>query len=174
MAVRQNIIAAHQAGQAISSIAREFGVGRTTVYALIGCYQSSGEAGLAPRYGNCGKERPPVQDFIYRAVRCMKHWHPKWGAEKIHAHLLLLRPSLELPHPRTMYRWFRWNGQTPPRSQVPRAPRQWAAQLHEGWQIDAKEEIRTADGQWQCWLNITDEHSGTVIDPPVFPPAQNL
>ena len=173
MAVRQNIIAAHQAKQSISAISREFGVSRTTIYNLLARHQEQGEAGLQPRYAHCGKVRPHEQDFVYRAVRCLKHWHGGWGAEKIRAHLRLYRPQLDLPSVRTMYRWFAWNEQTPPRSQVPRTAQQWAKRLHEGWQVDAKEELRTADGQAHCWLNITDERSGTVIDPPVFPPAQD-
>jgi hypothetical protein len=51
-------------------------------------------------------------------------------------------------------------------------PRQ-AKNLHEGWQIDAKEEMRLADGSKSSWLNITDEYSGMVIDPPVFPQKEN-
>ena len=54
-------------------------------------------------------------------------------------------------------------------NKAPKEQARWAKHLHEGWQIDAKEEILTANGYKNCWLNIVDEHSGTVIDPPVFP-----
>ncbi len=80
-------------------------------------------------------------------------------------------PGPELPHCRALNRWFHWNGQaeTPPRPALPKARRRDAKHLHEGWQADAKEEMEAADGTMDCWLNITDEYSGTVIDPPVFP-----
>ena len=75
---------------------------------------------------------------------------------------------MELPNVRTFYRWFHWNKQIRSKSKVPKQQAQWARHLHQGWQIDAKEEMQTLDGQKSCWLNIVDEHSGTVIDPPVF------
>lgn len=174
MAIRQSIIKQYHKGLSKSQIARNFEVSRTTIHCLIGRYRILGEQGLKPRHRNCGKARPDENDFIYRAVRCMRAWHPGWGGEKIHAELSYMRPGLKLPSVRTFYRWFHWNGQIEPGSTVPKEPAKWATYLHEGWQIDAKEEIRTADGNKQSWLNITDEHSGTVIDPPVFPLQENL
>lgn len=174
MAIRQNILAHYKQGHSISRISRHFEVCRTTIYTLIRRYEKDGQTGLEPKYANCGKTRPSDQDFIFRAVRCLKTWHPGWGAEKILAEITLKRPKLDLPSERTVYRWFKWNKQTSARSKLPKEPKKWAEQLHEGWQIDAKEEMRTQDSQLHCWLNITDEHSGTVIDPPVFPPQENL
>lgn len=174
MAVRKSIVAQYEKGTSISSIASNFNVSRGTVYTLIKRYRSDGTDGLKPRYGNCGKPRPDSKDFIFRTVRCMKNWHPGWGAEKIHAELLRMKPKLNLPHPRTFYRWFRWNGQTFPSTTLPKSESQWSEKVHEGWQIDAKEEIRIADGSKQCWLNVTDEKSSTVIDPAVFPPQEDL
>lgn len=168
MAIRQSIISQHQEGVSISMIAYNFKVSRGTIYSLIKRYEAQGDEGLQPFYANCGKNRPGSDDFIFRAVRCIKSWHSGWGAEKIHAEMLRMRPELNLPGIRTFYRWFRWNEQTVPSTKLPKVPRQWAKDLHEGWQIDAKEEMCIADGSKQCWLNITDEHSGTVIDPPVF------
>jgi hypothetical protein len=173
MGIRQSIIDLHQKGTSISSLARTFEVSRGTVHTLVKRYQSQGQAGLKPRYANCGKSRPTAEDFVYRAVRCFKTWHPSWGGEKIHAELLRLHPDLPLPCPRTFYRWFQWNGQTTPKTRLPNPEGQWAKQVHEGWQIDAKEEIPIADGSRKSWLNITDERSGTIIDPPAFPPQKD-
>ncbi len=174
MAVRQQILRQYEEDTPISTISQNFRVSRRTVHTLIQRYKAEGEQGLKPLYSNCGKKRLDGNDFVYRTVRCMKSWHSGWGAEKIHAEIARMRPGLKLPHIRTLYRWFEWNEQTVPRTKLPKAPRQWATQLHEGWQIDAKEEIKTADGSKQCWLNITDECSGTAIAPPVFPLQENL
>lgn len=174
MAVRKSILAQHEKGTSISSIARGLHVSRGTVYSILKRYQSEGVEGLKPKYGPCGKPRPGPADFVFRAVRCLKTWHPGWGSDKIHAELLFMRPDLSLPHPRTFYRWFRWNGQTKTKSKPPKVARRWAKQVHEGWQIDAKEAICIADGSKQCWLNIKDERSGAVMDPPVFPPQEDL
>ncbi|MEM6804971.1 MAG: hypothetical protein AAF696_26475, partial [Bacteroidota bacterium] len=134
-----------------------------------------GASGLIPNYANCGKARPTEDQFIYRAVRCMRTWHKDWGAEKIHAELLMMRPDLVLPHYRTFTRWFHWNDRLSPklRSILPHPKDRQARYLHEGWQVDAKEEMLLADGTRCCWLNITDEYSGTVIDPIVFPLKEN-
>jgi len=168
MAIRQSIISQHKSGISKSKIACNLQVGRTTVHSLISEYEEKGEQGLHTNYGNCGKPRPDESDFIYRAVKCFRTWHPTWGGEKIHATLSQLRPELKLPKVRTFYKWFHWNKQIIAKSKIPKEGAQWASHLHEGWQIDAKEEMQTKDGQKNCWLNIVDEHSGTVIDPPVF------
>jgi hypothetical protein len=173
MAIRQSLVTQFDQGISISRIAANFNISRGTVYSILKRYKSEGKDGLKPLYANCGKARPDSEALIFRAVRCMKTWHPGWGAEKIHAELLLLRPNLSLPHPRTFYRWFRWNGQTVPSSKLPKSVSQWSEKVHEGWQIDAKEEILIADGSKKCWLNITDEKSGTVISPAVFSPEED-
>ena len=169
MAVRQLIVDQYQQGIPKSKIACNLQIGRTTVHTVISRYTEQGELGLKPKYDNCGKTRPEDTDFIFRAIRCMRTWHPNWGGDKIRSKMLQLRPELDLPQVRTFYRWFHWNKQIVSKSKVPKEPPRWAKYLHEGWQVDAKEEIRTANGDKNCWLNIVDEHSGTVIDPPVFP-----
>jgi transposase len=171
MALRQSIIAEFTEGKSISSIAFEFKVSRGTVYGLINQYKSRGAEGIKPAYQNCGKKPRDNEDFIFRAVRCMRAWHSTWGAEKIWAEMRQMRPELKLPHYRTFVRWFHLNGQLeiPLRNLLPKPKEKMASRLHEGWQIDAKEEMRTRDGSKQCWLNITDEYSGTVVSPPVFP-----
>lgn len=168
MAVRQSIIDQYKSGISKSKIACNFKIGRTTVHNLIKNYNKAGISGLKPNYENCGKLRPEPTDFIYRTVRCFRTWHPSWGGYKIHAKLIELRPTIDLPDVRTFYRWFHWNKQIISKSTIPKQASRWAKALHEGWQIDAKEEMQTKDGRRNCWLNIVDEHSGTVIDPPVF------
>ena len=171
MALRLTIVDQYKSGKSVSWIARSFKISRKTIYQLIERYEAEGQKGLKPNYHNCGNQRPKTTDFIYRAVRCMRTWHPTWGAEKIHAEIAMLRPQLELPHYRTFTRWFHWNNQLSDKlkSTLPKVENKLAKRLHEGWQIDAKEEMLTLDGIKQCWLNITDEFSGTVINPPVFP-----
>lgn len=174
MALRKSVIDQCKKGISKTQIALNLGIGRTSVHKMLQMYEEQGDAGLLPNYGNCGRNRPGPDDLIYRSVRCFRTWHPKWGADKIKAELHRLRPTLNLPSTKTLYRWFHWNQQITSRSRLPAAPRQWAKSLHEGWQIDAKEQMQTQDGKKSCWLNIVDEHSGTVIDPPVFPLQKHL
>ena len=170
MALRQSIIVCYKKGEKVTSLSHRFNVSRKTIYTLIEREQAEGLVGLEPRYQNCGKVRPDVDQFVFRAVRCLRTWHPDWGAEKIHAEMRQMRPELNLPHYRTFNRWFHWNNQMEVsiKSQLPGFDPRQARRLHEGWQIDAKEELKIEDGTKHCWLNIVDEHSGTVIAPPVF------
>lgn len=170
MAKRQSIIACHKRGESVSILSRKFEVSRKTIYTLIKREKSEGLAGLRPRYDRCGKARPDPKGYVYRAVRCLRTWHPSWGAQKICAEMHRMRPNLCLPHYRTFYRWFHWNQQIEVKikTQLPKNQPRTAKALHEGWQLDAKEQMQIADGSYHCWLNITDEYSGAVIDPPVF------
>lgn len=175
MAIRQSIIERYKEGEKVSSLSRNFKISRGTIYAFIKRESSEGIKGLYPNYDKCGKARPDESGFIFRAVRCLRAWHPGWGSEKIRAEMLRMRPGLKLPHYRTFTRWFHWNNQIEVRlkSNLPKTKPKQAMRLHEGWQIDAKEEMAIANGSKNCRLNITDEHSGTVIDPPVFPQKEN-
>lgn len=170
IAKRQSIVALCKKGEKISKVARDFNVSRRTIYRLIECEKANGSKGLQPRYSNCGKKRPDADQFIYRAVRCIRNWHPGWGAEKIHAEMRRMRPDLKLPHHRTFTRWLHWNKQIEVRlhSKLPDQEAEKAGGLHHIWQIDAKEEMEISDGSKNCWLNIVDEYSGTIIQPPVF------
>lgn len=170
MALRQSIVAGYKKGEKVSSLSRKFNVSRTTIYTFIRQEKAGGLKGLEPHYSNCGKSRPTKEEYIYRAVRCLRTWHPSWGLEKIHAEIQRMRSHLKLPHYRTFNRWFHWNKQLDIslKSVLPKSNFKQARRLHEGWQIDAKEEMTISDGSKNCWLNIVDEYSGTVIAPPVF------
>lgn len=167
--LRRSIVEGRQKGKTLHQLAREHQVSYTMVQALCTQYAALGDCGLSPQYAACGKKRRGTTDFIFRAVRCMKTWHPNWGAEKIRSQMLLYRSELVIPPCRTLQQWFQYTGQARKQDKQPKAPPQWATQVHEGWQIDAKEEMQTLDGVKNCWLNIKDERSGAVIDPPVFP-----
>lgn len=171
IAIRKNIVVRYKNGERISCLARAYKVSRGSIYSFIKMAQSEATQSLEPQYDNCGKVRPQENQFVFRAVRCLRTWHPSWGAEKIRAEILGMRPQLKLPHYRTFNRWFHWNNQIEVflKSTLPKSIPKRAKRLHEGWQIDAKEEMVIADGSQHCWLNITDEYSGTVIDPIVFP-----
>lgn len=172
--LRRSIVEGRQQGKTLHQLASEYQVSYATVQKLCARFTEQGEAGLQPRYAVCGKKRPQADNFVYRVVRAMKVWHPRWGAEKIRCEVLIRRPDLVVPPTRTLQQWFQYAGLNKKRDKQPSAPRQWASQVHEGWQIDAKEDMQTADGVKNTWLNIKDEHSGAVVDPPVFPLWKNL
>lgn len=169
LSTREQIISLRQSGQTLRSISASLGLDYVTVQRLCARYKLDPIYGLKPRYENCGKKRRGPDDFVYRAVRCFRSWHPAWGATKIRCEILRLRPDLSLPSVRTLQRWFHWNGQTQERIQKVSSSKRWANSVHEGWQIDGKEEVKLADGQKSSWLNIVDEHSSAIIEVEVFP-----
>jgi hypothetical protein len=169
VAVRHSIIEIYESGQTLVSIATEQGLSYGCVQQLCTRYKILGSSGLKPQYSQCGKPYPDNNDFVYRAVKCLRTWHPRWGAGKIRAELLASRPQLIVPHIRTIQRWFVHNKQNKCRDKQPRERKTWGKYPHEVWEIDAKEEIQTLEGRNNCWLNIKDEYTGAVIDPVVFP-----
>jgi hypothetical protein len=174
MAKRQHIIEQFIAGKPMLQISKEEGLAYLTVWEVCRRYKEQGVAGLKPRYDNCGGKVHGSDELVWRAVRCLKHWHPGWGAGRIRAKLRQKYPHLALPCLRTLQRWMVANGQNKPRSHPPKEPRHWAREVHEVRQVDAKEEIVLANGEKVCWLNIEDEKSGAIIDPVVFPLQENL
>lgn len=173
-ALRCSIIEGRQAGKTLQQLALEYQVCYATVQSLCSRYAIHGEKALKNGYGNCGKNRPSRQNFLYRAATCYKTWHPSWGAEKIRTEIQRRRPGVNLPPARTLQKWFHYAGLKKSRQAPPVEVRRWATRAHEVWQVDAKEEIRTLDGVKNCWLNLKDEYTGAVIDPVVFSPQKNL
>lgn len=168
LAKRQSIIGLYQSGKSLRTISNETGTSYGSVQKLCARYKSEGESGLLPRYSNCGKRRPGPDDFVYRAVRCFRHWHPSWGAGKIRTELLRLRPELRIPHVRTLQYWFQWNSQAEHRSRTVREQHGRAQACHDTWKVDAKEHVQLGDKAAYNWLTIIDEYSGGLIDAGLF------
>lgn len=167
--LRRSIIDAHTSGESYASISRRLHLNYGTVRTLCKRYESSGDAGLIPRYHNCGPKGIKSDALIYRASCWLKRRHPKWGADFIHTILSDRYPNRPIATPRTFQYWFRSKGLTPPRSKPPKEDHRWAKAVHEVWQVDAKEQQKTADRQPCTWLSVVDEHSGALLEAPVFP-----
>lgn len=156
------------------ALARQFKVAYNTVRTLYLRYEHEGEAGLVPRYAHCGQTGIRFDPLLYRAACWLKRLHPSWGAAFIRLQLERRYPDRALPAVRTMQSWYRAAGLAPRGSTVPESPKQWADEVHQIWQVDAKEHQKTANGHAVCWLTITDEKSTAVLATPVFPPQANL
>ncbi len=79
MAVRQSIVERYKKGEGVSSLSSAFNVSRGSIYSFLDREQANGAVGLRPGYDNCGRPRPCEEGFVYRAVRCMRAWHPEWA-----------------------------------------------------------------------------------------------
>ena len=139
--MRLCIVNLYKEGINKSEISKSLKIHRTTVHSTIGNNLKNGENGLTPKYHNCGKQLPSKSDFGYRACCLLKRWHPTWGAERIMAEIAHKRPDVKLKNLRTVQRWIKQTKAKTPENILPKTPKQWAKSPHEGWQIDAKEEI---------------------------------
>lgn len=111
--------------------------------------------------------------LVYRAGTWLKRLHPDWGAPFIKLKLQERYPDEQLPHSRSMQRWFKKAGLNKVRGKIPRGERHWAGQVHETWQVDAKEQLVLSDGQKACYLTMVDEKSGGLLNARAFPPIQD-
>lgn len=173
LATRLAVVTLRKRHYSMPEIASRLGVSLSSVKNIMDRYQKLGEAGLGADYSNCG---PPTERFPPLTVRyytALKRWHPSWGYDKISSLILARHSKYALPDRRTVYRWWHKRNLVVVKSCLTTRQKVWAEELHQVWQIDAKEGMKLKDGTKCCWLNIVDEKSGMVVDPPVFPLRQN-
>lgn len=167
---RRRIVEEHRAGKTLTEIAHQHQLSYSTVCRCWQRYKRQGLEGLTPDYQNCGRAGPDERELPYRAARYLKRLHPGWGAALIRTKLQLRYPDLALPSVRTLQRWFKRAGLSRLRKELPKQERPWAKTVHEVWQVDAKERLSLEEGERACYLTMVDEHSGALLEAPVFPP----
>ncbi|MCP4988168.1 MAG: helix-turn-helix domain-containing protein [Colwellia sp.] len=172
--IREQIIKDCQSGLSYLNISRKYSVTYSTVRILHQRFSNLGDKGLHPKYQVCGKILPNDRNLVFRASCWLKRLHPNWGAPFILVKLKDRYPEEKLPNPRTVQRWFKAKGLNVLRNKIPKPEGEWAKDVHETWQVDAKERIVLADGSKGCWLTIVDEKSGATLAALVFPPKPNF
>ncbi len=173
--LRHKIVADHQQGDSYMSLSERYGINYNTVRTICLRHKELGEAGLVPRYSNCGRPVVDGAERVFRLVRLLKHLHPTWGVGYILARLREAFPQLSLQSERHYQRRLANGAKALPRTELPPpAPAERSRLPHDTWQIDAKERIGMADGQERCFLNITDEKTGAVLKAKGFPPRADL
>ena len=152
-----------------------FPVSLRTVQRLFARFEQRGDDGIVPDFHRCGQHQPhqtppPLVEDICQTRR----QHPRWGSDMIR--LELQEHSDLLPSARTLRRHLRQAGLQPapagrtPSAERPRVLR--AERPHQGWQMDASEELRLMGNQRVCWLRIVDECSGAFLKTVVFASAR--
>lgn len=153
-------------------VSRRLGVSLTSIRTWIDRYKDSGEAGLIPNYSACGQKPQFSEQIINKAIQ-YKSDHPAWGAGFIIIKLEDDFPAQDLPGARRLQQIFRQKELQPKRTRLPKAKKQWAKRAFDTVQVDAKERLKTKDGKACCYLNFTDEYTGSVLDAFVFPLCPN-
>jgi hypothetical protein len=169
--VRHALIKAYKIDKNYASLSRQFNIDYHTVLTLCKRFATQGETGLLPRYHLCGKKVEQEAERNYRLVRLIKSLHASWGIGYI---LYLLKnkyPSLSFQSERHYQRRLSGIGFYEKKTKLPVVPHFDRARIaHETWQIDAKERFKIADGCENCYLNVTDEATGSILGAKAFPP----
>lgn len=173
LSIRHTIITLRNGNCSQAEIAVKTGVSLGTVKTIIKRYREHGESGLTPSYDQCGQRGIVTDAFQVRCYLALRRWHPTWGYDKISSLVAAKYPTLKLADRRTVYRWWHQHRLVQLKSKPPKTEKKRATKPHQVWQIDAKEMMHTQADRPHCWLNIVDEFTGMVIDPPVFPPRED-
>jgi hypothetical protein len=169
LTIRTQLIQSHESGMTAKELSNNYQLNYNTVLDLIRRYKKEGAFGIVPHYSNCG--RLPSSLLSKRLVRLYRYFHPTWGVAYILIKIREKHPNLELLHSRTYERYLESQGAVsmPKSIALPiETYGEKARTAHETWQVDAKEQLKTQDGQPACYLTFTDECTGAILVTNVF------
>ncbi len=173
--LRLEVATAHRVENlSYGALAERFSLSYNTVRNICIAFQAHGTSSLTPDYSRCGRKISEHCEKVYRLVRLIAHCHKDWGVPFILTKIRYAYPELELQSIRTYQRRLakeRPNGPAtlPVVPRVKNPPK--ARQVHDEWQIDAKERINLPNGSEVCYLNITDKKSHALLKAKPFPPC---
>jgi hypothetical protein len=174
--VRQRILELRSQGETIEAISSELNLSFWTVRNLVRRQRGDTGQGCEPNYKPCGRKGILRSNGFYKRAGCwLKRLHPLWGAPYIHLRLSQRYTGAKLPCPRQFQRWFRELNLGRPRQIKAEARTARATEVHECWQVDAKERMVLTNGQVCCYLSVVDEYSGSALGAHLFstPPHQS-
>jgi transposase len=174
LSTRQRVIDLRQSGHTIAQVSAELGVSPATIKLWSKRHSESADNGLHLRYSHCGRKSPLSTQTAFRLVRLLRHLHPTWGLGYLLARIKDRYPDLSLQSERTYYNRLGQGPQHCPRPTLPRQQAEPSRQVHDCWQIDAKERLDLADGTKACYLTVVDEASGAILSAEPFPPRTYL
>jgi transposase len=168
--LRSQIVAQKQEGKTLVAIASELQLSYATVGTIYRRFKEKGVEGLAACYQRCGRVATKSEDFMRRTSVWLRRLHRSWGAAFICLLLQQRYKEHKVPCERTLQRWFKAAGLARLKSRLAVGPSTRAAQVHDVWQVDAKEKLQLTSGGKACYLTMVDEHSGALLKAWVFPP----
>lgn len=166
--IRQEAIRLYEQGKSQVKISEELRVSYKTVRTWISRYRKLGFPSTLCDYTKCGRKQKYDQSIIDRAVR-YKREHPNWGAGFILLKLQDDFPTSALPKQRQLQNYFQKYEVQIKKHKLPKGKADWSKAPFDRVQVDAKECLKTADGLACCYLNYTDEYTGSDLDAFAFP-----
>jgi hypothetical protein len=167
--VRQKAYDLWQSGEKKSVISRALEVDYDTLLGWIKRFEEEGMNGLELRYNRCGR-RSQADTAVYNRAIEYRQAHGGWGCSYIRLKLVTEFGESAVASVRQIQRWIKAKGLIPSTTRLPAVNSPWADSPLKCVQVDANEQLECSDGQKCCYLNFTDEHSGSVLDAFVFPP----
>ena len=168
--IRRQIVKRHEDGEALTTISKDLHLSYNTVRKIWSHWRHHNK--LSPNYEQAQQKGTRKYTEVYADAIEMKRRHPRWGAQLIRLELKSQYPDRKLPAVRTLQTWFKQAGVNRPakirRERSPIVKRGQA--VHDVWAVDAKEQMKLADGSYGCWLTLTDEASGSVLGCQTFSP----
>lgn len=168
--IRRQIVERHKDGESLTTISQDLNQSYNTVRKIWSHWQRHNK--LSPNYEQVRQKGTRIYAEVYEDAIEMKRGYPKWGAQLIQLELKSQYPDAELPAVRTLQTWFKQAGVN--RSAKIKRESQKVVKrgqsAHEVWAVDAKEQMKLADGSYGCWLTLTDEASGSVLGCETFSP----
>jgi transposase len=168
--IRHAVIKAYAETPNYASLSRQFHLSYHTIRTLCMRYDKEGNKGILPKYASSGKKVEEQAEKHYRLVRLIKSLHATWGVGYILHQLKKKYPDLIFQTERHYQRRLEQAGfYDKPVKLPPTKPYDRARIAHDTWQIDAKERFLIGSGERCCYLNITDEATGSILEIQVFP-----
>lgn len=168
--LRVEVVKRYNSGERQKEISKALNVPYSTIKNWIGRYREAGMLGLALKYGRCGS-KGKVSEGIKQEAISMKRDHSGWGGIYIRMKLLAKYPTAYIPTARQLQRYFVQADLVELKTKPPSmGSKEWAKRPLYRVQVDAKEQLKTKNGNWCSYLTFTDEHSGATLEALVFPP----
>lgn len=168
---RREIVKRHEAGESLKAISDDLHLSYNTVKKIWAHWLKYQK--VTPNYEQAKQKGTRQYRHIYEAALTMRRAHPRWGAALIRLKLGEAHPAAKLPSVRSLQRWFRAAGigRSPKVRQSKAEQVTRGYEVHQVWAIDAKERMKLADGTSACWLVVSDEASGAILEAKAFPPV---
>lgn len=165
---RVKIIRLRKSGRTFSSISKSVGYPVKSVKRIWYRYCSEGEPGLATKYSKSGR-KSPFSSTITEKVKEVRDGEQ--GAPYVRSMLMANHPEENIPHERTLQRWWKNKGTNIPQGR-PKKRSSWTDQANHTWQIDGKGPLLLKTEQKVSWMKIADEATGSDLYTRLFSPGQ--
>lgn len=157
MSLRQELIARARHGEAITSLARAYGISRKTAYKWVHRDEDADPDRLADHSRRPHTSPRQTGPAIEAEVVALRREHPTWGGRKIHHRLLALGAG-SVPAPSTITGILHRHGLIAPDHPPAAWTRFEAAAPNDLWQLDFKGWHPARDGRIYP-LTVLDDHS---------------